>query len=129
MGDKICKIAGCDRQVKAKGWCAVHYNRNRQFGNPEFYPSKQPNKSYRTAALNMLASTGGCVAYDKPMPGSVFDYILQWGEDFDFRPLHKAAPTNVPPGPAKVFVMAERIKQGQPLWVHGDRRYIGDGTE
>ena len=29
-----CSIEGCDRPVKSRGWCAAHYKRWREYGDP-----------------------------------------------------------------------------------------------
>ena len=31
---KVCKIAGCKKPVEARGWCLMHYQRWRRFGDP-----------------------------------------------------------------------------------------------
>lgn len=32
---KVCAVEGCDRRVKAKGYCASHYQNFRRLGKPE----------------------------------------------------------------------------------------------
>lgn len=34
MGDKKCKIDGCERKSKSKGWCGKHYGRWYRHGDP-----------------------------------------------------------------------------------------------
>lgn len=31
---RVCSIDGCDKALYAKGWCGMHYQRNRKFGSP-----------------------------------------------------------------------------------------------
>lgn len=37
-----CKVGGCTRKVKARGWCAGHYDRWRAGANPENYQLRIP---------------------------------------------------------------------------------------
>lgn len=34
MPDRTCSIDGCDRPVRARGWCGLHYQRWKAHGNP-----------------------------------------------------------------------------------------------
>lgn len=55
---------------------------------------------------------------------NVFDVILRTGNDEDFVPTvtDEFCPTDAPAGsPAKVEVLAERIRNGFPLWHPEDR--------
>lgn len=31
---RVCAIEGCDKKVKARGWCQGHYDRARWYGDP-----------------------------------------------------------------------------------------------
>lgn len=31
---RICSVEGCDKEVEARGWCAMHYARYRRHGDP-----------------------------------------------------------------------------------------------
>jgi hypothetical protein len=55
---------------------------------------------------------------------NVFEAILQCGHDEDFAPVEteEFRPTDAPAGsPAKISVLAERVRKGLPLWHHNDR--------
>ena len=55
---------------------------------------------------------------------NVFDAILETGHDEDFVPIvtEDFRPTDAPAGsPAKLEVLAERIRKGLPLWHPEDR--------
>ena len=55
---------------------------------------------------------------------NVFDAILETGHDEDFVPVvtNDFRPTDAPAGsPAKLEVLAERIRKGLPLWHPEDR--------
>ena len=55
---------------------------------------------------------------------NVFDTILETGHDEDFVPVvtEDFRPTDAPAGsPAKLEVLAERVRQGLPLWHPEDR--------
>lgn len=34
MSDRTCSVAGCDRDVAARGWCTLHYGRWKKHGDP-----------------------------------------------------------------------------------------------
>jgi len=56
---------------------------------------------------------------------NVFEAILTYGHDEDFRPLagHDFSATEAPAGSAeKIEVLAERVQRGEPLWHPDDRR-------
>lgn len=36
MSDKICSVEGCDRKVKCKDVCPMHYHRLQRYGDPTF---------------------------------------------------------------------------------------------
>jgi hypothetical protein len=48
--DRTCSVDGCERHVRARGWCARHYDRWRVNGDPvvprpenlELWVSRQP---------------------------------------------------------------------------------------
>ncbi len=55
---------------------------------------------------------------------NVFDAILETGHDEDFVPMEtdEFCPTDAPAGsPAKLEVLAERVRKGLPLWHPEDR--------
>ena len=55
---------------------------------------------------------------------NVFDAIMETGHDEDFVPVvtDEFCPTDAPAGsPAKVQVLAERVRKGLPLWHPEDR--------
>lgn len=55
---------------------------------------------------------------------NVFEAILQCGHDEDFAPVEteEFCPTDAPAGsPAKIGILAERVRKGLPLW-HGEDR-------
>jgi len=60
---------------------------------------------------------------------NVFDEIAEMGHDEDFVPCvtDEFCPTDAPAGsPAKVQVLAERVRKGLPLWHPEDRvSYLG----
>ncbi len=59
---------------------------------------------------------------------NVFDAILEDGHDEDFEPVATPdfQPTDAPAGSqAKLEVLAERIRLGQPLWHKDDRKDYG----
>ncbi|MGL4942582.1 MAG: hypothetical protein ACRC46_05255 [Thermoguttaceae bacterium] len=60
---------------------------------------------------------------------NVFDAIMETGHDEDFTPIESEdfRPTDAPAGsPAKLEVLAERIRRGMPLWHPEDRvEYAG----
>lgn len=60
---------------------------------------------------------------------NVFDAIMETGHDEDFVPVvsDDFRPTDAPAGsPAKLEVLAERIRRGMPLWHPHDRiEYAG----
>lgn len=37
-----CKIDGCEKEVKARGWCGMHYMRWRRYGSPFANPKSLP---------------------------------------------------------------------------------------
>ena len=37
MADRLCVIAGCDRPLRARGWCTLHYQRWQRHGDPTTY--------------------------------------------------------------------------------------------
>lgn len=41
---RICKIEGCGREVKARGFCSKHYNRFLKFGDPNISSLKPKQK-------------------------------------------------------------------------------------
>lgn len=59
-----------------------------------------------------------------PKLENVFEAILKYGHDEDFVPREDAdfQPTAAPAGsPEKLEILAERVRQGQPLWHDEDR--------
>lgn len=63
---------------------------------------------------------------EKKSPVSnVFEAILKYGHDEDFRPLEdeQFQPTNAPAGSDdKIELLRQRVQSGQPLWHGEDRR-------
>lgn len=56
---------------------------------------------------------------------NVFEAILKYGHDEDFRPLEndEFEPTNAPAGSDdKIELLRQRVQSGQPLWHGEDRR-------
>lgn len=45
-----CSIKGCDKDLKAKGMCSLHYNRNLKYGSP-FIKTLKPPKIKLTSLL------------------------------------------------------------------------------
>jgi hypothetical protein len=43
MTDRICTITGCDRPLKARGWCSTHYEQWRTTGDPIKHHSEEPD--------------------------------------------------------------------------------------
>lgn len=60
-----------------------------------------------------------------PTLGNVFEAILKYGHDEDFVPRahdEEFSPTGAPAGsPEKLEILAERVRQGFPLWHESDR--------
>ena len=60
-----------------------------------------------------------------PTLGNVFEAILKYGHDEDFVPRahdEEFCPTAAPAGsPEKLEILAERVRQGFPLWHQQDR--------
>ncbi|MCA9241300.1 MAG: hypothetical protein KDA37_13915 [Planctomycetales bacterium] len=59
-----------------------------------------------------------------PTLKNVFEAILKYGHDEDFVPRHDEdfKPTTAPAGSdEKLEILAERIRQGHPLWHEEDR--------
>jgi hypothetical protein len=55
---------------------------------------------------------------------NVFEAILEFGHDEDFMPAEtdEFSPTDAPAGSrAKIEILAQRVKQGVPLWHPSDR--------
>ena len=65
----------------------------------------------------------------EPKYHNVFDEIMETGHDEEFVPsvTDEFCPTDAPAGsPAKVQVLAERVRKGLPLWHPEDRvSYVG----
>jgi hypothetical protein len=38
VGKRTCEVNGCGREHAARGWCGLHYERWRKFGDPEHVP-------------------------------------------------------------------------------------------
>lgn len=54
MKTKTCSVAGCDKPIKARGWCSGHYSKWQRNGDPELtHPSR-----LRTGANRSNKSTG-----------------------------------------------------------------------
>jgi hypothetical protein len=59
-----------------------------------------------------------------PMMRNVFETILEIGHDEDFAPVEtdQFVPTEAPAGsPEKLEVLAQRLREGLPLWHRNDR--------
>ena len=58
------------------------------------------------------------------LPACVDRWIDEFGDDFGFQPLVRAAPTNAFPGTQeKVEEMRRRVRRGQPVFAKGDRAF------
>lgn len=59
---KICRIEGCNKPVKARGWCSMHYARWERWGDPE----KVAFKRFTSLEESFLARTewrGDCLIW------------------------------------------------------------------
>ena len=64
-----CKIDGCDKPDKARGWCAAHYHRYRRHGDP--LGGREPRRKRRMtlpefcewALTERTAPRGGCLEW------------------------------------------------------------------
>lgn len=41
-GTPVCSIDGCDRAIRARGWCSLHYKRWRAHGTTDLIPKVRP---------------------------------------------------------------------------------------
>lgn len=55
MADRTCSIDGCARALKARGWCATHYQRFRTTGTVELLP--EPKRPCRGEECPTLVGT------------------------------------------------------------------------
>lgn len=58
MGTTACMVEGCDRNVRARGWCSLHYQRWVQYGDPLFVQRNRINADPPTRLLAKIAVGG-----------------------------------------------------------------------
>lgn len=85
-----------------------------------------PEETVRPQEFGSFEEMGVEARRDEPKRRNrnVFDAIMETGHDEDFVPCvtDEFCPTDAPAGsPAKVQVLAERVRKGLPLWHPEDR--------
>lgn len=60
----ICKIDGCDKPARARGWCVYHYNKWRRHGSPTVQLASRPTGARKFLDEVVLVHDGeGCLVW------------------------------------------------------------------
>ena len=60
MAQSICSVAGCDRQVLARGWCTLHYSRWSRTGTTEESAPYEPAACSAAGCDRKAVARGWC---------------------------------------------------------------------
>ena len=61
--DNICIVPNCDKKVRAKGYCAMHYQRLRRYGRLERFRSLKPESCIVPNCDRKVKARGYCVMH------------------------------------------------------------------
>ena len=57
---KTCSVSGCPRKSRARGWCKLHYQRWKKWGDPEHIPPRGAKTTIAERFAVSVDRTGGC---------------------------------------------------------------------
>lgn len=60
MGERICSVNGCDRSVRSRGWCDMHYQRWRAYGDPGEAEARKNNGRTAERFWSKVDTSGIC---------------------------------------------------------------------
>ncbi|MDE0004877.1 MAG: hypothetical protein OXQ29_19475 [Rhodospirillaceae bacterium] len=76
-----CAINGCDREHYGRGWCSLHYQRWKRWGNPVYTAVRPPRLSAADVVAYELKratrESNGCIiptSYQKPNGKACVDF-------------------------------------------------------